>query len=58
MIACSLIDGLIKNEPQHGLDLDLIETLFPYGGIRIEDNINVLEGSGRNLTREAFAALG
>ncbi|WP_417447251.1 Xaa-Pro dipeptidase [Kangiella sp.] len=53
-----LIDGLIKNEPQHGLDLDLIETLFPYGGIRIEDNINVLEGSGRNLTREAFAALG
>jgi Xaa-Pro dipeptidase len=33
-----------------------VETLIPYGGIRIEDNVVVQEAKHRNLTREAFAA--
>jgi Xaa-Pro dipeptidase len=33
-----------------------VETLIPYGGIRIEDNVLVDEAKHRNLTREAFAA--
>ena len=28
--------------------------LLPYGGIRIEDNIAVLDGKPVNLTRQAF----
>ena len=44
-------------EPERGtdkggfLDWDLIEALFPLGGIRIEDNILVTEDGPRNLTR-------
>ncbi len=44
---------------QHEAKLNraLIERLVPFGGIRIEDDVEVtLEGS-RNLTREAFAAV-
>lgn len=49
-----LLNKLIDAEPQHGLDLDLIEQLKPYGGIRIEDNVLVTATGHRNLTREAF----
>jgi Xaa-Pro dipeptidase len=52
-----LIDGYLKAQTSHGLDLDLIETLLPFGGIRIEDNIHITTNSGRNLTREAFSKL-
>ncbi|MEH6649283.1 MAG: Xaa-Pro dipeptidase [Motiliproteus sp.] len=34
----------------------LVDQLRPYGGIRIEDNIRVLDGAIENLTRDAFAA--
>jgi Xaa-Pro dipeptidase len=34
----------------------VIERLVPFGGIRIEDNIEVTADGHRNLTREAFAA--
>jgi len=34
-----------------------VESLAPFGGIRIEDNMLVTDGAPRNLTREAFAAL-
>jgi Xaa-Pro dipeptidase len=49
-----LLNKLIETEPQHGLDLALIEQLKPYGGIRIEDNVLVTAKGHRNLTREAF----
>jgi len=46
----------MQNEiPQHGCDFKKIETLLPFGGIRIEDNIVVGKEGNRNLTREAFS---
>ena len=35
----------------------LVESLIPYGGIRIEDNVRVLDHGVENLTRDAFSAL-
>lgn len=40
------------------LNQGLIETLMPCGGIRIEDNVYVENGTLVNLTRAAFAAHG
>lgn len=37
---------------------DMVDCLRPYGGVRIEDNIWMGPGGARNLSREAFAALG
>ncbi len=34
----------------------MIERLLPFGGIRIEDDVEVTHDGHRNLTREAFAA--
>ena len=40
------------------LDWPLVESLLPFGGIRIEDNIVVSsDGEVENFTRDAFAAL-
>lgn len=36
---------------------DQVAKLRPYGGIRIEDDIRVMEGGSENLTRNAFAAI-
>jgi Xaa-Pro dipeptidase len=38
------------------LNRSMIERLLPFGGIRIEDNVEVVPDGYRNLTREAFAA--
>jgi Xaa-Pro dipeptidase len=53
-----LLDGYVKNESAHGLDLELIETLIPYGGIRIEDNLQLTAAGNNNLTRKAFEIAG
>jgi Xaa-Pro dipeptidase len=45
---------LAKHEDK--LSRAMIERLVPFGGIRIEDNVEVTADGHRNLTREAFAA--
>ena len=46
-----------ENRDAAAINWEKIETLAPYGGIRIEDNMVVTDGVPRNLTREAFAGL-
>jgi Xaa-Pro dipeptidase len=36
------------------IDWKLVDALSPFGGIRIEDDIHVLEHGIRNLTREVL----
>lgn len=50
-----LLERMIQDNPDHGCDLALIETLKPYGGIRYEDNVVITEGQAGNLTVDAFA---
>ena len=55
------IEPLLRAWKEQGdaaaIDWEAVERLKPYGGIRIEDNVVVLEDGHRNLTREAFAGL-
>lgn len=57
----ALLAPLRQGEGAARIDWGQVERLKPFGGIRIEDDVQVLEGGGpaavRNLTREAFAAL-
>jgi Xaa-Pro dipeptidase len=46
--------ALAEHAPR--LDREKLERLLPFGGIRVEDNVEVLNDGARNLTREAFAA--
>jgi len=46
-----------ENDDVTAINWDKVETLAPYGGIRIEDNMLVTNGVPRNLTREAFVTL-
>ena len=41
----------------NAINWDKVESLEPYGGVRIEDNMLVTGGEPRNLTREGFASL-
>jgi Xaa-Pro dipeptidase len=51
----SLLHALLaKHEDK--VNRSVIERLVPFGGIRIEDNVEVTADGHRNLTREAFAA--
>jgi len=53
----SLLRALLaKHEDK--LNRGMIERLLPFGGIRIEDNVEVTADGHRNLTRDAFAAAG
>ena len=45
---------LAKHEAK--LNRAMIERLAPFGGIRIEDNVEVTADGHRNLTRDAFIA--
>jgi Xaa-Pro dipeptidase len=51
----ALLSPLRDDERGRLLDWKAIEELRPFGGIRIEDNVVVVAGGIRNLTREAFA---
>lgn len=50
----ALLNPLKQEERGRMLDWKLIDELRPFGGIRIEDNVVVLERGIRNLTREAY----
>ena len=52
-----LLKQLQQGEDASKINWPLIESLLPYGGIRIEDNIAMINGHTRNLTREAFTQL-
>jgi Xaa-Pro dipeptidase len=49
-----LLEKMIAEIPEHGCDLKLIETLKPFGGIRIEDNVVAKAEGTLNLTRTSF----
>ena len=55
------IEPLLRKWRENGdvaaINWDKVETLAPYGGIRIEDNMVVTDGAPLNLTRDAFATL-
>jgi Xaa-Pro dipeptidase len=40
------------------VDWNLVDTLLPCGGVRIEDDVHVTADGQENLTRPAFAAAG
>ena len=52
-----LLKELKSSEHNTCVNWSLIDELLPYGGIRIEDNIAVINNQPVNLTREAFAQL-
>ena len=52
-----LLKELKASSNANAIAWDKIEKLLPFGGIRIEDNIAMLDGHAVNLTREAFAQL-
>jgi Xaa-Pro dipeptidase len=55
------IEPLLRKWRENGdvsaINWDRVESLAPYGGIRIEDNMVVTHGAPRSLTREAFSGL-
>ncbi len=53
----SLLAELADSPQGEAINWPLVDKLRPYGGIRIEDNVVVLDGAIENLTRDAFSAL-
>jgi Xaa-Pro dipeptidase len=52
-----LIDNLRGTQGFDLVDEDRVAWLRPYGGIRIEDNVRVLDDGCENLTRSAFSGV-
>jgi Xaa-Pro dipeptidase len=52
-----LLKKLKQSPHSSAVNWQRIETLLPCGGIRIEDNIAMVDGQTVNLTREAFHEL-
>ena len=52
-----LLENLKGTPAEKMVNHDRIDWLRPYGGIRIEDNVRVMDGGNENMTRDAFAAL-
>ena len=51
-----LLDRLRGTPAEKRVNWETVTTLAPFGGIRIEDNVRVLESGVENLTRDAFAS--
>jgi Xaa-Pro dipeptidase len=54
----SLLAPLKSDDRSKLVNWPLVDVLKPFGGVRIEDNVQVLDDGVRNLTREAFAPEG
>ena len=54
----SLLEELRRSPNGKLVDWDCVETLLPYGGIRVEDNVLITDGETRNLTRPALLQSG
>ena len=52
-----LLDNLRGTPAEPLVNWSSVDTLRPYGGIRVEDNVRVLADGCENLTRDAFAEL-
>ena len=52
-----LLENLKGTSAYDMVNFEQVERLRPYGGIRIEDNVRVMDGGCENLTRDAFALL-
>jgi Xaa-Pro dipeptidase len=52
-----LLDNLVGSEGHGMVNQDRVDWLRPFGGVRVEDNVRVLEEGSENLTRAAFAAV-
>lgn len=53
----ALLKQLRNSDKAEQVDWTVIESLLPYGGIRIEDDIAIVDGCVRNLTREVLSSL-
>jgi Xaa-Pro dipeptidase len=51
-----LLDNLVGTPGHAMVNQDRVDWLRPFGGVRIEDNVRVLEDGCENFTRSAFAA--
>lgn len=49
-----LLDPHRQGASSDAFDWDVIESLLPFGGIRVEDNVVVTDSGHRNLTREVL----
>jgi len=52
-----LLDELRNSDHGKAVNWSKVSSLLPCGGIRIEDNVAVVDGKPVNLTRDAFAAV-
>lgn len=53
----SLLTAWRTSRERDQVNWELVDSLMPFGGIRIEDDVVVTEGDPENLSRDAFAAL-
>jgi Xaa-Pro dipeptidase len=51
-----LLDNLVGTPGHTMVNQDRVDWLRPFGGVRVEDNVRVLEAGCENFTRAAFAA--
>jgi Xaa-Pro dipeptidase len=52
-----LLDELRGSPAEQHINWQAVDWMRPFGGIRIEDDVRVLEAGCENLTRDAFAAI-
>ena len=52
-----LLDEVRSSAAAANINWQVVDELLPYGGVRIEDNVRVLEHGVENFTRDAFVQL-